>query len=155
MKVRTLVVLAIFASLLSFTKSSHCQNSGWATPDQYIHACYSDLPALYASRGLDKNEWPYASNENSVEYPVITAMVMYGTSFVANSPATYFNVNIFFLILLLIATALLVRKIRPEYAYLVPVAPAMIASLYINWDLWAIATMMLAVYWFEIGRAHV
>ena len=149
MKIRTLVVLVIFASLLSFAKSSHCQNTGWATPDQYIHACYSDLPALYGSRGLDKNEWPYASDDNSVEYPVITAMVMYGTSFVANSPASYFNVNIFFLILLLIATALLVRKIRPEFAYLVPVAPAMIASLYINWDLWAIATMMLAIYWFD------
>ena len=149
MKIRTLVVLVIFASLLSFAKSSHCQNTGWATPDQYIHACYSDLPALYGSRGLDKNEWPYASNDNSVEYPVITAMVMYATSFVANSPASYFNVNIFFLILLLIATALLVRKIRPEFAYLVPVAPAMIASLYINWDLWAIATMMLAIYWFD------
>jgi len=149
MKVRTLVVLAIFASLLSFAKFSHCENTGWATPGQYIHACYSDLPALYGSRGLDKNAWPFTSDDNSVEYPVVTAMVMYVTSFVANSPASYFNVNIFFLILLFVATVLLVRKIRPEFAYLVPVAPAMIASLYINWDLWAIATMMLAIYWFD------
>jgi len=149
MKVRTLVVLAIFASLLSFAKFSHCENTGWATPDQYIHACYSDLPALYGSRGLDKNIWPFTSDENSVEYPVITAMVMYVTSFVANSPASYFNVNIFFLVLLFIAIVLLVRKIRPEFAYLAPVAPAMIASLFINWDLWAIATMMLAIYWFD------
>ena len=149
MKLRVLIVLAIFASLLSFTKFSHCENSGWATPDQYIHACYSDLPALYGSRGLDKNAWPYSSDENSVEYPVITAMVMYATSFVANSPVSYFNVNIFFLILLFLATVLLVRKIRPEFAYLVAIAPAMIASLYINWDLWAIATMMLAIYWFD------
>lgn len=149
MKLRVLIVLAIFASLLSFAKFSHCENSGWATPDQYIHACYSDLPALYGSRGLDKNAWPYSSDENSVEYPVITAMVMYATSFVANSPVSYFNVNIFFLILLFLATVLLVRKIRPEFAYLVAIAPAMIASLYINWDLWAIATMMLAIYWFD------
>jgi uncharacterized membrane protein len=149
MKVRTLVVLAIFASLLSFAKFSPCGNTGWATPGQYIHACYSDLPALYGSRGLDKNAWPFTSDDNSVEYPVVTAMVMYVTSFVANSPASYFNVNIFFLILLFVATVLLVRKIRPEFAYLVPVAPAMIASLYINWDLWAIATMMLAIYWFD------
>ena len=148
-KVRTLVVLAIFASLLSFAKFSHCENTGWATPDQYIHACYSDLPALFGSRGLDNNEWPFASDENSVEYPVITAMVMYATSFVANSPASYFNVNILFLILLFFATVVIVRKIRPEFAYLVPIAPAMIASLYINWDLWAIATMMLAIYWFD------
>jgi hypothetical protein len=149
MKVRTLVVLAILAALLSVAKFSHCATTGWATPDQYVHACYSDLPALFEARGLSTNQWPFASDDNSVEYPVITAMVMYATSFAANSPVSYFNINIFFLILLFIATVLVVRKIRPEFAYLVPVAPAMIASLFINWDLWAIATMMLAIYWFD------
>jgi len=149
MKVRTLVALALFASLVSFAKFSPCENTGWATPDQYIHACYSDLSALYVSRGLDTNTWPYASDDNSVEYPVITAMVMYGTSFVAKSPASYFNVNIFFLVLLFLATVIVVRKIRPEFAYLSAIAPAMIASLFINWDLWGIATMMLAIYWFD------
>jgi uncharacterized membrane protein len=148
-KVRTLVVLALFASLVSFAKFSQCESTGWATPDQYVHACYSDLPALYGARGMDINSWPYSSADNSVEYPVITAMVMYATSFIANSPASYFNVNIFFLILLFIATLIVVRKIRPEFAYLSAVAPAMIASLFINWDLWAIATMMLAIYWFD------
>jgi uncharacterized membrane protein len=149
MKVRTLVVLALFASLVSFAKFSQCENSGWATPDQYVHACYSDLPALYASRGLDTNSWPYSSDDNSVEYPIITAMVMYATSFAAKSPASYFNVNISFLILLFLATVIVVRKIRPEFAYLSAVAPAMIASLFINWDLWGIVTMMLAIYWFD------
>jgi uncharacterized membrane protein len=149
MKVRTLVALGLFASLISFAKFSHCENTGWATPDQYIHACYSDLSALYVSRGLDTNTWPYSSDDNSVEYPVITAMVMYATSFVAKSPASYFNVNIFFLVLLFLATVIVVRKIRPEFAYLSVVAPAMIASLFINWDLWGIATMMLAIYWFD------
>ena len=149
MKLRILIALAICASLLSFAKFSYCENTGWATPDQYIHACYSDLPALYGSRGLGKNAWPFTSDENSVEYPVITAMVMYATSFGANSPVSYFNINIFFLVLLFIAIVLLVRRIRPEFAYLVTVAPAMIASLFINWDLWAIATMMLAIYWFD------
>lgn len=149
MKLRTLIVLAIFASLLSFAKFSPCQNSGWATPDQYIHACYSDLPALFEARGLKDNAWPYSSNENSVEYPVITGLVMYATSFLANSPISYFNINIFFIALLLITTVIIARRIRPEFAYLIPIAPAMIASLYINWDLWAIATMMLAIYWFD------
>jgi hypothetical protein len=149
LKVRALVVLAILASLLSVTKFSPCANTGWATPDQYVHACYSDLPALFEARGLSTNQWPFVSDDNSVEYPVITAMVMYITSFAANSPLSYFNINIFFLILLFIATVLAVRKIRPEFAYLVPVAPAMVASLFINWDLWAIATMMLAIYWFD------
>ena len=149
LKARALVALAILASLLSVAKFSHCANTGWATPDQYVHACYSDLPALFEARGLSTNQWPFTSDDNSVEYPVITAMVMYVTSFAANSPLSYFNINVFFLILLFIATVLVVRKMRPEFAYLVPVAPAMIASLFINWDLWAIATMMLAIYWFD------
>jgi len=149
LKGRAFIALAILASLLSFAKFSHCENTGWATPDQYIHACYSDLPSLYEARGLSTNQWPYASADNSVEYPVLTGVVMYLTSFAANSPASYFNINIFFLILLFLATAIVIRKIRPEFAYLVPVAPAMIASLFINWDLWAIVTMMVAIYWFD------
>ena len=149
MKLRILIALAILASLLSFAKFNHCQSTGWASPGQYIHACYSDLPALYSARGLDSNAWPYSSKDNSVEYPVITAMVMYATSFLANSPVSYFNINIFFLVLLFIATVIVVRKIRPEFAYLSAIAPAMIASLFINWDLWGIAAMMLAIYWFD------
>jgi uncharacterized membrane protein len=149
MKLRILIVLAILASMLSFAKFNYCQSTSWASPGQYIHACYSDLPALYSARGLDSNTWPYSSGDNSVEYPVITAMVMYATSFLANSPVSYFNINIFFLVLLFIATVIVVRKIRPEFAYLSAIAPAMIASLFINWDLWGIATMMLAIYWFD------
>ena len=149
MRTRALLALAIFAALLSFTKFSHCEGTNWATPDQYIHACYSDLPSLFGERGMADNTWPYASDTNSVEYPVLTGLVMYATSFVAHSPISYFNFNALLLALLFVCVVFIVRKIQPEFTYLVPVAPAMIASLYINWDLWAIATMMLAIYWFD------
>ena len=149
MRTKTFLILAVLAALVSFTKFSHCEKSTWATPDQYIHACYSDLPSLFGERGLIDNKWPYASKTNAVEYPVITGLVMYATSFVAHSPISYFNFNAIFLALLFIFVILIARKIKPEFAYLIPLAPAMIASLYINWDLWAIATMMLAIYWFD------
>jgi uncharacterized membrane protein len=149
MRTRALLALAIFAALLSFTKFSQCEGTNWATPDQYIHACYSDLPSLFGERGMADNTWPYASDTNAVEYPVLTGLVMYATSFVAHSPISYFNFNALLLALLFIFVIFIVRKIKPEFTYLVPVAPAMVASLYINWDLWAIATMMLAIYWFD------
>ena len=149
MRTRALLALAIFTALLSFTKFSHCEGTNWATPDQYIHACYSDLPSLFGERGMHDNAWPYASDTNAVEYPVLTGLVMYATSFVAHTPASYFNFNALLLAFLFIFIIFIVRKIKPEFTYLVPVAPAMIASLYINWDLWAIATMMLAIYWFD------
>ena len=149
MRTRALLALAIFAALLSFLKFSPCQSTNWATPDQYIHACYSDLPSLFGERGMVDNKWPYASDTNSVEYPVLTGLVMYATSFVAHSPISYFNFNAFLLALLFIGVVFIVYRIKPEFTYLLPLAPAMIASLYINWDLWAITTMMLAIYWFD------
>ena len=149
MRTRAILALAFFAALLSFTKFSHCEGTDWATPDQYIHACYSDLPSLFGERGMVDNTWPYASDTNAVEYPVLTGLVMYATSFVAHSPISYFNFNAFLLALLFIALVYIVYRIKPEFTYLLPLAPAMIASLYINWDLWAIATMMLAIYCFD------
>jgi len=149
MRTRALLALALLAALLSFTKFSHCEGINWATPGQYIHACYSDLPSLFGERGMADNTWPYASDTNSVEYPVLTGLVMYATSFVAHSPISYFNFNAFLLALLFIGLVFIVYRIKPEFTYLLPLAPAMIASLYINWDLWAIATMMLAIYWFD------
>jgi uncharacterized membrane protein len=149
MRTRALLALSILAALLSFTKFSHCEGTNWATPDQYIHACYSDLPSLFGERGMVDNKWPYASDTNAVEYPVLTGLVMYATSFLAHSPISYFNFNTFLLALLFIGLVFIVYRIKPEFTYLLPVAPAMVASLYINWDLWAIATMMLAIYWFD------
>jgi uncharacterized membrane protein len=149
MRTRALLALSILAALLSFTKFSHCEGTNWATPDQYIHACYSDLPSLFGERGMVDNKWPYASDTNAVEYPVLTGLVMYATSFFAHSPISYFNFNAFLLALLFIGLVFIVYRIKPEFTYLLPVAPAMVASLYINWDLWAIITMMLAIYWFD------
>ena len=146
---RALLALAVLASLISFAKFSPCQGTTWATPDQYIHACYSDLPSLFGARGLDKNQWPYTSDDNAVEYPVLTGLVMFATAALTDSPITYFHINAFLLALLFIGLVFVVNRIKPSFSYLLPVAPAMIASLYINWDLWAIFTMMLAIYWFD------
>lgn len=152
-KARAIVALAILSCLISFVKFSHCENSGWSTPGQYIHACYSDIPALYGERGLSKGDWAYSNGDKSVEYPVVTGAVMWALAKVTpqggDSAKDYFNINIFFIALLLIATALFIYQIKPEFTYLYLLAPAGIASLYINWDLWAIISMVAAIYWFD------
>jgi len=152
-KARAIIALALLVSLISFAKFSHCESTGWATPDQYIHACYSDIPALYGERGLSKGDWAYSNGADSVEYPVVTGVVMWAFAQITpggeGAVKNYFNINIIFLALLFIFIALIVFKIRPEFAYLTPLAPAAIASLYINWDLWAIISMLAAIYWFD------
>ncbi len=149
----TLIFLALLATLLGVFKFSSCEGNGWATPAQYIHACYSDIPALYGERDLDKDQWPYSSTTDAVEYPVLTGTVMWvfalATPAGENEIRTYYRINIAFLAALFILVAVIVYRIRPEFAYLTTLAPAAIGSLYINWDLWAIISMMLSIYWFD------
>jgi len=147
---RVVLLLALLASVLSFAKFNHCASTGWQSPDQYVHACYSDIPALYGERGLDKGVWAYSSGADSVEYPVIQGVIMWvSAKVIPDGINNYFYGSALLLALLFIFISLLTFRIKPEFGYLLPLAPAAVASLYINWDLWAIAMMMLAIYWFD------
>ena len=72
-----LLFLSLAATLVGAFKFSPCEQSLWATPDQYVHACYSDIATLYGERDLDKDQWSYTSKTNAVEYPVLTGTVMW------------------------------------------------------------------------------
>ena len=147
---RVVLLLAIIASLVSYAKFNFCAQTGWQTPGQYIHACYSDIPALYGERALDKGVWAYSSGEDSIEYPVIQGTIMWITAkIIPHGINNFFYGSALLLALLFIFISLITFRIRPEFGYLLPLAPAAIASMYINWDLWAIATMLLAIYWFD------
>mgnify|MGYP000264091697 CR=1 FL=1 len=95
----------------------------------------------------------YSNGDASVEYPVVTGAIMWAIAKITPSGEhalqNYYYANIALLALLFIFISLVVAKMRPEFAYLTPLAPAAIASLYINWDLWAIVTTLLAIYWFD------
>ena len=136
------------ASLLSFLKFSHCEKHDWQSPDNYIHACYTDIAPLYTERGLDKDIWAFASGEQSVEYPVLMGVVMYLTALPLNDIRDYYFLNIFLLALLFIATVFIAQRIN-VYGFYYALAPAVIGSMFINWDLWGIPTMLLAIYWYD------
>jgi len=147
---RVVLLLALVASVLSFAKFNHCASTGWQSPDQYVHACYSDIPALYGERGLDKGVWAYSAGADSVEYPVIQGVIMWvSAKIIPDGINNYFYGSALLLALLFIFISFITFRIKPEFGYLLPLAPAAVASLYLNWDLWAIATMMLAIYWFD------
>ena len=150
---KSILILVGIASILSFMKFDHCVNKNWATPDVYVHACYSDLPALYGARGMIDHVWPYSSSLNAVEYPPLTGVVMWATSLITpggdNSYRYYFFINALLLVLLFAGTALLLTKMKPEFWYLLPLSPAVIASLYINWDMWAVLSALGAIFYFD------
>ena len=92
MKTRTIILFAFLASAISYAKFSPCIGFNWATPGQYIHACYSDLPSLLGSRSIGSGAWAF-SGDQPVEYPVITGLVMYLTAQITQVTTTYFLLN--------------------------------------------------------------
>jgi uncharacterized membrane protein len=151
--VRIVLALAILATILSYFKFNHCEDNNFAGPDQYIHACYSDLPALFSERAFGQGEWAFSGGNQAAEYPALQGLVMWATAQISSdSPITYFRINIFLIALLFIASAFILYRIRPELSYLYAIAPTGIAALFINWDLWAIVTMLFSIYWFDRKR---
>ncbi|CAB4663484.1 unannotated protein [freshwater metagenome] len=155
---KALVLLALLTAITSFIKFDHCRNNGWVSPDIDVHACYTDISSLYHGRGLNVHQWAYSGGDNAIEYPVITGTIMWATSLLvpmdSNGTRKYFDLNIFLIALLFIATVVIVGYMKPEFAHLLPLSPAVMASLYINWDLWGIITMMAAIYYFDKKRLN-
>lgn len=111
---------------------------------------------LYTDRAMDVHQWAYKGGEKAVEYPVLTGVVMWATSLITpkgpHPSRNYFDINAIFIALLFVGVLLVTWKIRPQYGYLLALSPAVIASLFINWDMWGIITMMLAIYYFDKKR---
>ena len=152
------MIILLAAGLISFLKFNHCRVNDWASPDNYIHACYTDIPALFAERGLNTNTFPYLSPTNSVEYPPIIGLGNWLISFITpseNAFRAFFDINALIIFILFLISAVIVRKISPTYQYLFPLAPAVIASLFINWDMWAVVSTLLAIYYFDKKKYEV
>jgi uncharacterized membrane protein len=138
--------------VISFLKFNHCRVNGFTSPDNYVHACYTDIPALFSERGLDTNTFPYLSPTNSIEYPPVIGLGNWLISFITpseNSFRIFFDINAVIILVLFFISAIIVRKISPTNQYLFPLAPAVIASLFINWDMWAVVSTLLAIYYFD------
>ena len=149
---RIALIVAFIAALLSFGKFNHCRGSGWGSPDVYIHMCYSDISALYGAREINIDRWPYASKDNSVEYPVLTGVAMWTTGLLIDNPdgyRPYFDLNILLIVLLLFASVFILWRLKPEYVSLFPIAPAVFGSLFINWDMYAVLFALLSLFYFR------
>ena len=149
---RIALIVTLVASVLSFAKFNHCRGSGWGSPDVYIHMCYSDISALYGAREINNDRWPYESADNSVEYPVLTGLVMWATGLVIDNPngyQPYFDLNIALIILLLFFSVFILWRLKPELSPLFPIAPAVFGSLFINWDIYAVLFALLAMYFYH------
>jgi hypothetical protein len=71
-----LVGLSSLTIAVGLLQKAHCFSKGWNTPDQFWHACYSDLPIVYQSSGLG-HAMPYLSGSQPLDQPLISGLVMW------------------------------------------------------------------------------
>ena len=71
--------LSSFVVALGVAQKAHCLKVGWHSPDQFWHACYSDLPVTWQSSGLSGGIAPYlgAAGAKGLDQPVVSGLAMW------------------------------------------------------------------------------
>jgi len=144
-----LILFAVILGILALLQNKYGQ---WSDIRGFFGMHFSD--------GL--HHWPYSSHTlagttevmHAVEYPVITGLVMWLITFLVpisdQAIFHYYWITAFFHIVLLAISAYLVKSIsNKKSAYFFIFAPAVLYSLYRNWDIWALAPMLFAILLFE------
>jgi uncharacterized membrane protein len=134
---------------------------------QNKYGTLSDLRSFYGLHFSDgQHVWPFSEKillgksnaQHPVEYPALTGLIMWLLSFLINSSAIdpnvqYYRLTAGFQIVLFAYCSYLIYKIvGKKYAFYFMLAPAVLYSLNRNWDIWAIAPMLLAILFFERKR---
>lgn len=167
---RVLTAMTVVAILFSILSMQYCRINGWGAPGVYLGGCYSDITALYSSRGFDQDPWAPFNGAAEFEYPVLTgliAAIMAQLTHWADSAADlglipsslvywegrpqllFWDITFLATAALWVALVLIVMRSagrRPWDAAIVALSPALIFGAGINWDLWAVVALALALF---------
>lgn len=155
---------ALYAALLAYLTKLPCRLVSWEQPETFRQLCYSDLPTLYASRGIAEGRFPYLDPSALLEYPVLQTVVASATGVLAHTlnplasvhvgQGIYFDVNAVLLAAVWAAVVLLLGRMvaHPGHAVLAALAPAVVVTGFINWDLWPVLCTVAALLAFRRDR---
>lgn len=161
-----LLAATTLGAALSVVAVQWCRVNGWTDPDQHIHMCYSDFSLLFSQRGLAEGLFPFVDDvpaDQVMEYPVLLVMVagvlallVPGEGITDERILAFYDLNHFAVVLcwlgVVLATAYSTAGNRRQDALMVALAPGIILSLSINWDMWAVFLGALALLLW--GRSH-
>jgi uncharacterized membrane protein len=159
---RVLIILTVIAALTGILIKNYCRQNGWQTPAQFYSTCYSDFPELFRNRGLGDGAFPFFSQNTSFEYPVLTGLIAGVTALMIPGEGVsddrilgYFDVNATLIaavwIVTVLATARMTQR-RPWDAAMVALAPGIVLSGLINWDMWAVGLLAVGMYFLARDR---
>ncbi|WP_432565144.1 glycosyltransferase 87 family protein [Kineococcus sp. SYSU DK003] len=142
------VALAAVAVAAGAASKHHCRAQGWNTPDQFVHACYSDLPVVYTSSGLAGGLGPYADGV-SLNQPPLTSVLAWLVGRLTPHEVTvaaqraYFDLASVLLVLAALVVVVAVwattGRRRGWDTLLVAVSPVLVLSGLLSFDLVAVA----------------
>ena len=150
-----LVTAALFGALLAFLEKVPCRSGAWNSyAKQFQDACYTDIYPLYYGEGLSAGKVPYSGHH--VEYPVLIGAAMQAAAWLVRSIADpyvrgreFFDVTVILLVICavagVVATGYAAGPRRRWQALLVALAPGLILSAFVNWDLIAMALAALGL----------
>jgi uncharacterized membrane protein len=148
------VLISIVAAALAIVQNKYGQ--------------FSDIRGFYGMHFSDgQHLWPFSTHQllgaaapiHPVEYPALTGLIMWFLSFFVE-PAQlawvdYFRLTAIIHIGIFSTTTYYIQKLsNRKWAIFFALSPATLYSLNRNWDIWAIITMILAIYFFEKGRTR-
>lgn len=146
---RIVLALVCLTLALHWVQKSPCQDGAWQNNVQYTRMCYTDVLALYYAEGLNEGKVPYA--DHPVEYPVLTGYFMGALGLPVHSLGVddpginqgqwFYNLNALVLGALAVATVAVIlnlRRRRPWDAAMFALAPALVLTATVNWDLLAV-----------------
>ncbi|WMX46076.1 glycosyltransferase family 87 protein [Streptomyces roseicoloratus] len=165
--VRVVALVAIGMFALGMVQKLPCYNWAWfrGSTSQYTHACYSDIPHLFAGRGFAEGLLPYFDRLGGdipfLEYPVLTGLFMQVAAWLTpggdltSQEQSYWLVNAGLLMVCAAVLAVCVARThrnRPWDGLLVALAPAFALTATINWDLLAVALTAAALLMWSRSR---
>ncbi len=144
---RTWLLLTVTALSLAigWEWKSACHEEEWSNGSEWRKLCYSDIQALYGTRGAGDGTWPYLETAN--EYPPLTGLYMHLAGELSHGKQDYLAVSAAGLALLALATTVVLGELlgRDRRVLYWAVAPALAAYAFYNWDLLAVAPTLGAV----------
>ncbi len=159
--VRVALALTAAACALGFLQKAPCRADAFAT-DVYTRLCYTDIAPLYDARGFGEGAVPYVDTGDwePLEYPVLTGAFMYVASEITHALhatvldgsgqapyVTFFDVNVVLLAACALGACWFVAATNPRRPWdAVMLAPGLVLTAYINWDLLAVALMAGAMW---------
>jgi uncharacterized membrane protein len=146
------ILVAMGAAILAIIQNSYGQ--------------FSDIRGFYGMHFADGlHHWPFSTHTlqgateamHPVEYPALTGLIMWFFSFFVK-PAQlawvdYFRLTASVQVLVFALAVYFIQKLsNRKLAIIFAVSPAVLYSLNRNWDIWAIVSMLIAIYLFQKGK---